>query len=71
MKSRSQSTYVTGPWIEILYDEPDFVVRNIYRMYGGWWNGNPAVLKPAPESELALETCEARWFRGKADRQGT
>lgn len=23
------------------YDEPEFVVRNIWRLYGGWWDGNP------------------------------
>jgi alkyl sulfatase BDS1-like metallo-beta-lactamase superfamily hydrolase len=31
------------------------VVRNIWRLYGGWWDGNPATLKPAPESALARE----------------
>ncbi|GIR36218.1 MAG: hypothetical protein CM15mP49_16030 [Actinomycetota bacterium] len=23
------------PWLQPLYDEPEFVVRNIWRMYGG------------------------------------
>ena len=43
------------PYLRPLYDEPEFVVRNVWRLYGGWWNGNPAELKPAPESELAAE----------------
>ena len=30
-------------------------MRNIWRLYGGWYDGNPANLKPAPEAELAAE----------------
>ena len=43
------------PFLLPIYDEPEFVVRNIWRMYGGWYDGNPAHLKPAPESALANE----------------
>ena len=43
------------PYLRPVYDEPEFVVRNIWRMYGGWYDGNPAHLKPAPESALATE----------------
>ncbi len=43
------------PWLTPVYDEPEFVVRNIWRLYGGWWDANPAHLKPAPASELASE----------------
>lgn len=43
------------PWMIPVYDEPEFVVRNIWRQYGGWWNLNPAQLKPAPDSALASE----------------
>ena len=43
------------PWLAPLYDEPEFVVRNIYRLYGGWWDGDPSRLKPAPDSLLAKE----------------
>ena len=45
------------PYMRPLYDEPEFVVRNIWRLYGGWYDGNPANLKPAPESKLARELC--------------
>jgi alkyl sulfatase BDS1-like metallo-beta-lactamase superfamily hydrolase len=38
------------------YDEPEFVVRNIWRLYGGWYDGNPANLKPAADVALARET---------------
>lgn len=37
------------------YDEPEFVVRNLWRLYGGWYDGNPAHLKPAPDAALASE----------------
>jgi len=43
------------PYLRPVYDEPEFVVRNVWRLYGGWWDGNPASLKPAPESVLAGE----------------
>src|SRR6202044_4030363 len=43
------------PYLRPVYDEPEFVVRNVWRLYGGWWDGNPASLKPAPESALAAE----------------
>jgi len=43
------------PYLKPIYDEPEFVVRNIWRMYGGWYDGNPAHLKPSPERTLALE----------------
>jgi alkyl sulfatase BDS1-like metallo-beta-lactamase superfamily hydrolase len=43
------------PYLQPVYDEPEFVVRNIWRLYGGWWDGNPATLKPAPDAALAAE----------------
>jgi alkyl sulfatase BDS1-like metallo-beta-lactamase superfamily hydrolase len=43
------------PYLRPLYDEPEFVVRNLWRMYGGWYDGNPANLKPAPDVALAME----------------
>jgi len=43
------------PYLQPLYDEPEFVVRNIWRLYGGWYDGNPAHLKPAREQALAAE----------------
>jgi alkyl sulfatase BDS1-like metallo-beta-lactamase superfamily hydrolase len=43
------------PWMKPFYDEPEFVVRNIWRTYGGWWDRNPAHLHPAPEASVAAE----------------
>ncbi len=42
-------------YLQPTYDEPEFVVRNIWRMYGGWYDGNPANLKPAADAALAQE----------------
>jgi len=44
------------PWLRPVYDEPEFVVRNVWRMYGGWYDGNPSRLKPAADAALATET---------------
>ncbi|MBK1787544.1 alkyl sulfatase dimerization domain-containing protein [Prauserella cavernicola] len=43
------------PYLRPLYDEPEFVVRNIWRLYGGWYDGNPARLKPATDTAVATE----------------
>ena len=43
------------PYLRPLYDEPEFVVRNVWRLYGGWWDGDPSHLKPAPAAALAAE----------------
>lgn len=56
---------ITRPWMRPVYDEPEFVVRNIWRLYGGWWDGDPARLKPPPVSALAAEIAE---LAGGAER---
>jgi alkyl sulfatase BDS1-like metallo-beta-lactamase superfamily hydrolase len=43
------------PYLRPLYDEPEFVVRNIWRQFGGWWDGAPSRLKPATDESLGLE----------------
>jgi alkyl sulfatase BDS1-like metallo-beta-lactamase superfamily hydrolase len=43
------------PYLRPTYDEPEFVVRNIWRLYGGWYDGNPANLKPAADADVARE----------------
>jgi hypothetical protein len=44
-------------------------VRTVWRLYGGWWDGNPATLKPAPERSLALELADLAGGAGAlADR---
>lgn len=57
------------PYLRAIYDEPEFIVRNVWRLYGGWYDGNPASLKPAPEAALAAEIAElAGGARGLAER---
>jgi alkyl sulfatase BDS1-like metallo-beta-lactamase superfamily hydrolase len=57
------------PYLKPMYDEPEFVVRNIWRMYGGWYDGNPANLKPAKDAVLAGEIAALAGGAGKlADR---
>ena len=43
------------PYLQPIYDEPEFVVRNVWRLYGGWYDGNPSHLKPAPEAALGRD----------------
>ena len=42
-------------YLQPLYDRPEFIVRNLLRLHGGWWNGNPAELLPAREEAVAQE----------------
>ncbi|MDA0978161.1 MAG: MBL fold metallo-hydrolase [Proteobacteria bacterium] len=53
------------PYLKPIYDEPEFVVRNIWRMYGGWYDGNPSRLKPAPDAAVAAELAS---LAGGADK---
>ncbi len=59
---------VGKPWLQPVYDEPEFVVRNIWRLYGGWYDGNPANLKPAADAVVAVELAA---LAGGADRLAT
>jgi alkyl sulfatase BDS1-like metallo-beta-lactamase superfamily hydrolase len=43
------------PYLQPIYDDPEFIVRNVWRLYGGWYDLNPANLKPAPDAEVARE----------------
>jgi alkyl sulfatase BDS1-like metallo-beta-lactamase superfamily hydrolase len=52
---RAPEHLLARPYLRPVYDEPEFIVRNIWRRYGGWYDGNPAHLKPAPEAALAGE----------------
>lgn len=53
------------PYLRPSYDEPEFVVRNVWRLYGGWYDGNPAHLKPARRDDLCREIAT---LSGGADR---
>ncbi len=46
------------PYLQPFYDEPEFVVRNVWRQFGGWWDGAASRLKPPPDAAAAAEIAE-------------
>jgi glyoxylase-like metal-dependent hydrolase (beta-lactamase superfamily II) len=46
------------PYLRPLYDEPEFVIRNIWRQFGGWWDGAASRLKPAADAQVAAAIAE-------------
>src|SRR5581483_2895979 len=52
---RVPDAVLARPFLRPLYDEPEFVVRNVWRQYGGWWDGDPSILKPSSGPALAAE----------------
>ena len=51
------------PWLRPIYDHPEFIARNVYRLYGGWWDHNPANMLPAHRRRS-----RGRWWRRWARR---
>jgi len=43
------------PYLRPVYDHPQFLIRNVWRLYGGWYDGEPDRLLPAPRGEEARE----------------
>jgi alkyl sulfatase BDS1-like metallo-beta-lactamase superfamily hydrolase len=41
------------PWLQPIYDHPEFVARNVYRLYGGWYDGDAADILPAHSNDVA------------------
>jgi glyoxylase-like metal-dependent hydrolase (beta-lactamase superfamily II) len=46
------------PYLRPFYDEPEFVIRGIWRQFGGWWDGAASRLKPSPDAHLAATLAE-------------
>ncbi len=46
------------PYLRPIYDDPLFIVPNLWRLYGGWYDGNPAHLKPARDADLSRALAE-------------
>ena len=66
---RAPADLLDRPYLRPVYDEPEFVVHTVWRLYGGWYDGNPAHLKPAPEAALARELADLAGGPGRlADR---
>jgi alkyl sulfatase BDS1-like metallo-beta-lactamase superfamily hydrolase len=66
---RVEPELLEKPYLKPLYDEPEFVVRNVWRLYGGWYDGNPARLKPAPDAQLAGEIAALAGGAGELARR--
>jgi alkyl sulfatase BDS1-like metallo-beta-lactamase superfamily hydrolase len=47
------------PWLQPIYDHPEFIARNVWRLYGGWYDGDPANILPAHSHEIAAELLAA------------
>lgn len=43
------------PYLQPVYDHPQFILQNLWRRYGGWYDGQPDNLLPAPRAEQARE----------------
>jgi alkyl sulfatase BDS1-like metallo-beta-lactamase superfamily hydrolase len=57
--------FAGAPYLRAVYDEPDFIVRNIWRLEGGWYDGTPSHLKLSAESDQGREIAE---MAGGVDR---
>src|SRR5204863_7429178 len=55
---RSDATLASLPYLQEVYDHPQFIVRNLLRFWGGWWNGNAADLLPATFAAQAKEIAD-------------
>jgi glyoxylase-like metal-dependent hydrolase (beta-lactamase superfamily II) len=55
---RVPDALLARPYLRPTYDDPRFILRNLWRLYGGWWDGDPSHLLPAPEAELARALAE-------------
>ena len=52
---RPDPELATRPFLRATYDHPTFIVRNLLRLWAGWWNGNAAELLPATPDALGAE----------------
>lgn len=57
--------FADKPYLRPTYDEPEFVVRNAWRLYGGWYDGDPSNLKPVRRDTFATAIAE---LSGGVDR---
>lgn len=70
---RPPAALLERPYLRPIYDDPAFVVRNLWRLYGGWYDGNPAHLLPPREAELGRALADlaggARRLADEAERR--
>jgi alkyl sulfatase BDS1-like metallo-beta-lactamase superfamily hydrolase len=68
---RAPAHLLDKPYLKPVYDEPEFIVRNLWRLYGGWYDGNPAHLKPASHTSLATEVAALAGGAGRLAARAT
>ncbi len=49
---------IDKPYLQAVYDEPEFIVRNVWRLEAGWYDGMPSNLKPASVASQAGQIAE-------------
>ncbi|CAG4899881.1 MULTISPECIES: alkyl sulfatase dimerization domain-containing protein [Acidithrix] len=52
---RPPSHLLELPYLKPIYDEPEFIIRAVWRKYGGWYEGEPGDLKPPSLDALSFE----------------
>ena len=52
---RPPDHFATRPYLQPVCDEPEYVVRNVWRLNAGWWDGVASHLKPAEEDARGRE----------------
>jgi alkyl sulfatase BDS1-like metallo-beta-lactamase superfamily hydrolase len=52
---RVPEALASKPYLQPVYDRPEFIVRNLIRRLGGWWDGYPADVLSAPAVQRARE----------------
>ncbi len=57
------------PYLQPIYDDPSFLVRMVWRRYGGWWNGEFDNLMPAARATQALAWVELAGGVGRVVEQ--
>src|SRR5258706_3053175 len=69
---RAPAELAGRPYLRPVYDEPEFIVRNLWRCYGRWDTGVPSELKPSPRRALAKEVLAlARGVEKLLERAGS
>jgi alkyl sulfatase BDS1-like metallo-beta-lactamase superfamily hydrolase len=68
---RAPAHLLERPYLRPVYDEPEFIVRNVWRLYGGWYDGDPAGLKPAPAAAVARELAALAGGAGRLAERAT
>ena len=57
------------PYLRPIYDDPSFLVRMVWRRYGGWWDGEFDNLMPAARATQALAWVELAGGVGRVVEQ--